>query len=306
MGSRLMPEQRHFLVDLKTGKTRLAMSTQPVLSSGRSPWKGILLEEYSGTAIENLDVANTRHMLVVQLDDPATVEFKENGNSFRTLHMQPGQVAILPAMSPFSVRTRNSGAFLAVGFDPQFLQLAAHELIDPDRMELLMRVAFDEPLLSHVALGLKREAEAGCPNGRCYGETLANALAVHLVSHFGSRRVNLRDSGRGLAKYQLGRAIEFIHAHLAEDVSLVSLAGAAGLSPFHFARLFKRSTGLSPHQYLLRCRVESARGLLMRSKASIAEVAVEVGFCDQSHLAAHFKRVYGVSPKAFLQQVRHK
>ncbi|HKQ40341.1 MAG TPA: helix-turn-helix transcriptional regulator, partial [Verrucomicrobiae bacterium] len=85
-----------------------------------------------------------------------------------------------------------------------------------------------------------------------------------------------------------------------------SLAGAAGLSPFHFARLFKRSTGLSPHQYVLRCRVERARGLLMRSKASIAEVAVEVGFCDQSHLAAHFKRVYGVSPKAFLQQVRHK
>jgi AraC family transcriptional regulator len=306
MGNRLMPEQRHFLVDLKTGKTRPAMSTQPVLSSNKSPWKGILLEEYSGTAIENLDVANTRHVIVVQLREPATVEFKENGNSFRTIHMQPGQVALLPAMSPFSVRTRNSGDFLAVGFEPQFLQLAAHELIDPDRMELLMRVAFDEPLLSEVVLGLKREAEAGCPNGRCYGETLANALAVHLVSYYGSRRVTLRDTGRGLAKYQLSRAIEFMHTHLAEDVSLVSLAGATGLSPFHFARLFKRSTGLSPHQYLLRCRVERARGLLMRSKASIAEVAVEVGFCDQSHLAAHFKRVYGVSPKAFLQQVRHK
>ncbi len=301
-----MSEQRHLLVELKTGKSRPAMSVAPVVSSNKSPWKGILLEEYAATAVENLDVATTRHVLVVQLDQPATIEFKQNGNPFSTLQIRPGQVVILPAMSPFSVRTRDTGSFVAVGLDPQFLQLAAHELIDPDRMELTMRVAIDEPLLTQIGLSLKREAEAGIPGGRCYGETLANALAVHLVSHFATRPVQIREAGKGLARFQLNRAIEFVHAHLAEDISLDSLAGAAGLSPFHFARLFKRSTGVSPHQYVLRSRVERARGLLMRSKASIAEVAVEVGFCDQSHLAAHFKRVYGVSPKAFLQQVRHK
>jgi AraC family transcriptional regulator len=305
-GIRPMSEQRHLLVELKTGKSRPAMSVAPVVSSNKSPWKGILLEEYPATAVENLDVATTRHVLVVQLDQPATIEFKQNGNPFSTLQIRPGQIVILPAMSPFSVRTRDTGSFVAVGLDPQFLQLAAHELIDPDRMELTMRVAIDEPLLTQIALSLKREAEAGIPGGRCYGETLANALAVHLVCHFATRPVQIREAGKGLARFQLNRAIEFVHAHLAEDISLDSLAGAAGLSPFHFARLFKRSTGVSPHQYVLRCRVERARGLLMRSKASIAEVAVEVGFCDQSHLAAHFKRVYGVSPKAFLQQVRHK
>ena len=301
-----MSDQRHLLVELRTGKSRPAMSIAPVVSSNKSPWKGILLEEYPGTGIEILDVANTRHMVIVQLDQPATVEFKENGGAFRTLHMQPGQVALVPAMSPFSARSRNAGAFVALGLEPQFLQLAAHELIDPERMELTMRVAFDDPLLRQITLALKREAEAGCPGGRCYGETLANAVAVYLVSHFATRPVSLRETGRGLARYQLNRAIEFVHAHLSDDISLESLAGAAGLSAFHFARLFKRSTGVSPHQYVLRCRVERARGLLMRAKASIAEVAVEVGFCDQSHLAAHFKRVYGVSPKAFLQQVRHK
>jgi AraC family transcriptional regulator len=306
MGIRPMSEQRHLLVELKTGKSRPAMSTAPVLSSNRSPWNGILLEEYSGAAVENLDVAQIRHTLVVRLGEPVSFEFKENGNSFQTVHMRPEQVSLLPAMTPFSVRTRNTGTFMVLGFDPQFLQLAAHELIDPDRMELMMNIAMDEPFLREVALALKREAEAGCPGGRCYGETLANALAVHLVSHFSTRPIKPRDSGRGLARYQLNRTIDFINTHLAEDISLESLAGAAGLSPFHFARLFKRSTGVSPHQYVLRCRVERARGLLMRSKASIAEVAIEVGFCDQSHLAAHFKRVYGVSPKSFLQQIRYK
>ena len=265
-----------------------------------------MLEQYPGTPVENIEVATPRHVVVVQLEEPASLEFKENGGSFRNVHIRPGQIVILPSMIPFSVRSRNIGAFVAVGLEPQFVQLAAHELLDPDRMELTMRVAIDEPLVREIALSLKREIETGAAGGRCYGETLAHALAVHLVSHFGTRPVQPRDLGRGLARYQLDRAIDFVHAHLAEDISLDSLSNAAGLSPFHFARLFKRSTGLSPHQYVLRCRVERARGLLMRSKSSIAEVAVEVGFCDQSHLAAHFKRVYGVSPKAFLQQVRHK
>jgi AraC family transcriptional regulator len=301
-----MQDQRHLLVELKTGKSRPAMSVAPVVTSSRSPWKGVLLEQYPGTSVENMDVASTRHAVVVQLDAPAVVEFKGSGEAFRTLHIQPGQVVILPAMSPFSVRSRNVGAFVAVGLEPQFLQLAAHELIDADRMELMMRVAIDEPLLKEIALSMKSEVEAGAPGGRCYGETLAHALAVHLVSRFATKGVQMRDAGRGLARFQLNRAIDFVHENLAEDISLDSLAKAAGLSAFHFARLFKRSTGLSPHQYVLRCRVERARGLLMQSQSSIAEVAVQVGFCDQSHLAAHFKRVYGVSPKAFLQQVRNK
>ena len=301
-----MVDQRHLLVELRTGKTRPAMTVSPVMSSCKSAWKGILLEQYPAAPVENLDVASPRHVVVVQMDEAATLEFKENGGTFRTVQIRPGQVVILPAMAPFSARSRNLGSFVAIGLEPQFLRLAAHELIDPDRMELMLRVAIDEPLLRQIALSLKAEAESGAAGGRCYGETLANALAVHLVTRFATAPVQLRDGARGLARYQLDRVMEFVHAHLAEDISLDSLAGAAGLSPFHFARLFKRSTGLSPHQYVLRCRVERARGLLMRSKSSIAEVAVEVGFCDQSHLAAHFKRVYGVSPKAFLQHLRHK
>lgn len=298
--------RRHLLVDLKTGKSRPAMSSSPVLSSHKSPWTGIFLEEYSTSAVENLDVANPANVLVVQLEETATVEWRPNGASFSTITFKPGQVAILPAMVPFSARSRNTGSFLALSFEPQFLQLAAHELMDPDRLELVMQCPVNDPLLSNVALGLRREAQSGCPGGRCYGETLANAVAVHLVLHFSARDVKPRETTRGLARYQLGRAIDFIQAHMAEDISLGSLATAAGLSPYHFARLFKRSTGLSPHQYLLRCRVERARGLLIRSKSSIAEIALEVGFCDQSHLASHFKRVYGVTPKAFLRQVRHK
>jgi AraC family transcriptional regulator len=99
------------------------------------------------------------------------------------------------------------------------------------------------------------------------------------------------------------RAIDYIHAHLDADLGLLDLAGVACMSPYHFSRAFKVSTGLSPHQYVLRLRVEAAKQLLIAGELSLSEVAFQVGFCDQSHLARHFKRRYGVPPGIFSEQL---
>jgi AraC family transcriptional regulator len=96
--------------------------------------------------------------------------------------------------------------------------------------------------------------------------------------------------------------IEFMNDRASEDISLHAIAAVAELSPFHFARLFKKSTGVSPHQYLIQCRLERAKRFLLQSSASIADVALRSGFCDQSHFTAHFKRAFGFTPKAFLRQ----
>lgn len=74
------------------------------------------------------------------------------------------------------------------------------------------------------------------------------------------------------------------------------------MSPNYFSRLFKETTGITPHQYVIRCRVEEAQDLLRQGKLSIAEIATQVGFVDQSHLNRHFKRLVGVTPKTFLKQ----
>jgi len=92
-----------------------------------------------------------------------------------------------------------------------------------------------------------------------------------------------------------------MHEHLARDISLQDLAAVVRLSPFHFARMFKQSTGVTPHQYLVRCRVMRAKELLLANRHSVADVAAQVGFCDQSHLAGHFKRVVGLTPRVFVR-----
>lgn len=297
-----MAQKQLLVVDLEAGVMRPPMARAPTLSSASAPWHGVLLELHPAQAAENLDIAPAQHVVSVLLSRTTVMEMRHGASPFRTVHRQPGQINFFPALAPFSARTANTGEILAVALEPKFLLCAAHELINPDRLELVSQFSVDDPLLRGICLALKAEAEAGSPGGRVYAESLAGALAVHLVRHYSAQRPQPRAREGGLARHQLRRAIEFLHDHLGEDVSLGALAGAAGLSPYHFARLFKQSTGLAPHQYLVRCRVERARGLLLGSTASMADIALQVGFCDQSHFAAHFKRIFGITPKAFLQR----
>ncbi len=92
---------------------------------------------------------------------------------------------------------------------------------------------------------------------------------------------------------------EYIEAHLDRNLALAELAAVAGRSPRHFARLFRAASGLSPHQYVVRRRVERAKLLLTTTDLALARIAVDVGFADPSHLAAHFRRLVGVSPARY-------
>ena len=93
--------------------------------------------------------------------------------------------------------------------------------------------------------------------------------------------------------------LDHIQANLDRDIHIGELAAAAGLSLFHFAKLFKRSTGSSPHQYILHLRLKRAKWLLRKTETSLSEVALQAGFADQSHLTNVFRRFIGVTPSKF-------
>ena len=95
------------------------------------------------------------------------------------------------------------------------------------------------------------------------------------------------------------RAIEYIHANLSEDVHLEDIAGAARLSTCHFARMFRKTTGMTPHRYLMQARVGKVKELLRQSELCLAAIADEAGFSDQGHMSKVFKRLTGMTPKAF-------
>lgn len=122
--------------------------------------------------------------------------------------------------------------------------------------------------------------------------------AVHLLSRCRETLFNTTKTA-GLSPHQIKAVTEYIRNNLSLDLSLSELAACAALSPYHFARLFKQSTGMAPHRYVIYQRVEYAKELLKQRELSITEVALVSGFAHQGHLSRHFKRLTGLTPKNF-------
>ena len=160
-----------------------------------------------------------------------------------------------------------------------------------ERDEKLARLARD--LAGELA-----QAEAG---QEMVIAALMEQLVVHLLRHHSNvRRSNELELSRvGLVDRRIRRAIELMHAHMNRELPLEEIAAAAFLSPFHFARLFKKLTGASPHAYLATLRVARAQSLLAETDLSISEVSARVGYSSPSHFTKAFRQATGLAPRAY-------
>jgi transcriptional regulator GlxA family with amidase domain len=108
----------------------------------------------------------------------------------------------------------------------------------------------------------------------------------------------------GLPPRALRRVREYVEAHLEDNISLQELAGMTGLSTSHFGRAFKQSEGVSPHRYLLQCRVRHASRLLAETERPLSEIAIASGFADQSHFCRQFSKIVGITPSTYRWSMR--
>ena len=185
----------------------------------------------------------------------------------------------------------------AISLKPELLTRNAAELLAVDQVELLPQKPLYDPLILQIGLALKADLESQRPGGRLYAEAMATALAVHILRNYSAHSHKPVHYLGGLSPTQLKLVTDYINDYLDQELSLEELAAIAQLSPYHFCRSFKRSTGFPPHQYVIRQRVERAKQLLKSGKMRIVEVAIACGFTHQSHLNRHFKRLTGVTPK---------
>lgn len=155
--------------------------------------------------------------------------------------------------------------------------------------------------LSRLARDLADELTLEAPGQEVVMAALVEQLIVHLLRrHTNARRSDELELSRvGLVDRRIRRAVELMHAHMDRDLPLEEIASAAYLSPFHFARLFKKLTGTSPHAYLATLRVERAQRLLAETDLSIAEVSARVGYGSSSHFTKAFRQAKGLTPTAF-------
>ena len=278
--------------------------SQVVLSSAGTKWNDVVLEQHDFLSIELADVMYKRHVVVINIGHPITCEFKKKGR-FRRALKEKDAISFFPSCQPFSGRLKLErdvfGAFIRLGLDPIFVSRIAEGMgLDSDRIELVEQRRETDLALRHIALALRAGVQTGDAGDRMYAEALSTALAVHLLREYGPARLKLKRRYKGLPRKKLVRAVEYIQDQLDTDLTVSGIAQAVYMSPYHFMRLFKESTGQSPHQYVIEARVRKATELLTTGKLTISEAAHHVGFVDQSHLTRHFKRVFGMPPKTFL------
>jgi AraC family transcriptional regulator len=174
---------------------------------------------------------------------------------------------------------------------------------DPTQLVLVERSGFQDPLLTQIGFALWRELEQRSPGGKLYAQTAAQLLTMHLLRHYTSTGASIKRLAQGqrLSQQQMRQVQDFVQAHLSQDLSLETLAQQTGFSPYYFTRMFRQTTGESPHQFVLRQRIEHAQHLLKETDLPIAHVALESGFANQSHLTQAFKRQIGLAPRAYRQ-----
>ncbi len=168
-------------------------------------------------------------------------------------------------------------------------------------VELHASRKFADPRLSAMVAAVHAEMVAGFPSGRLFLDFVEQAMAVTLVNGHAARHRPVQLYRGGLGSARLRRIKELVHAKMEDDLSLDEMAQSVGLSTAHFARMFRKSTGETPHQFVLRQRLERAKAMLRAPDGRVLDVAIACGFKTQQHFAQVFREVWGASPTEYRQ-----
>lgn len=213
-------------------------------------------------------------------------------------------MTIIPAHISHQAKcaTKNRFSILAVDFTQ--ISSIADEDIDEKSIELMPQVAIFDPVVDRIEQLLALELKNTQATPLLYIDSLMTALSVHLLRQYRTRSMKLRENFTRLNSHQLRPAVDYIHAHFAENISLQTISQVVGMSQYHFVRSFKQTIGVSPYQYLIQQRIDRAKQLLQKSQLPLTEIAISCGFANQSHFTTCFKQQTGATPRYFRKSLQ--
>jgi AraC family transcriptional regulator len=227
----------------------------------------------------------------------AVVRYRDAGGAARQVRVSDRHVCIIPAGHAHAAEWTHNARLTSILLQPAFLRALARANGEPAR-EMAAHYASVDPFLWHMARAIEQQLRQRRALEKSYVEAVAVVVGQHLLSTYAETPLPAAPPG-GLPRYKLRRAIDYIRAHCHEDIGFRDIAGQLDMSPFHFARMFKQSTGETPHQCIMRCRIDAAKKLLIDGDRGIADIAFEVGYKSQSYFTTRFALLVGVTPAAF-------
>jgi AraC family transcriptional regulator len=298
-------------------------SLSPYLSSPETGWGGLVakavheVREMEGWRLP----AHTGVSLTLFSGGPLRLAWREvhAHQSWTELVVRSGDLILLVGHQPYEMRWRSLSRAPTHSFNLRMPREALTQTAervagcDPAHLTLLERAGFQDPLLLQLALAVWRELQEGAPTGALFAQDAAQLIAHQLLRRCmaDSDRITATpspasassaSSAHRLSARQLQRVIACIEDQPAQELTLDVLAAQTGFSRHHFAYLFRQTTGETPHRFVLRRHLERARRLLEAGELPLAHIAVACGFADQSSFTRAFKRLLGLTPRAYQRE----
>lgn len=278
---------------------------RPLLSGDSPAWSDLFVQ--ISTRHENqepfLVPAVAEPLIVWVMSGEALVEERDIGGEWLAAHVKTGDFFLTQTDRPYEMQWRATGSepfqvmhlYLSV---PLFERVVSGILGCEAKPRLRDISGAQDQRLAHFMALIHQELVAEGEGAKLYLEGLAQSLAVHLIRNYAvSDGAGNRQAA--LPGYKLRRAIAHLDEHLAEPFDLNGLAQDVGMSAFHFSRLFKKATGVSPSRYFIRQRMVRAQQLLQETDLSIIRVGIAVGYSSPSHFSQVFRRETGLLPSHY-------
>jgi AraC family transcriptional regulator len=267
------------------------------VSSAPYQWDGLLLEAGFRHAAHFDEVMVNGHLLMMNLADRDLCFEIRDGGDWMPVRLAPLEFWINPEGRPFSVRGMPESIHASCTIDGRYLDTLAG-----CHFELDSGIGIKDPVLARLVQVLIAIVEDTAHYSQPLAAEVIRAFVNAAAARHGHPAAELKAKG-GIAPTQMKLLLGWLDEHLQDPLTVGLMATQVGLSAAHFSREFKRSTGLTPWDYVVRLRLDHARESLLNGNCSTA-VASQLGFADQSHLARLFKLRFGVSPAAFVRANR--
>ena len=290
---------RPIVVNLTKSYPRSNDVRSPLISSNRLGWKKLNFNYFRYGNCETSVHVLENHTIGLILDR-GKVERKLNG-VYQLETVIPGSVTVIPARVEHWSAWNKIGRFAMLSIAPEAIATIDPNTVNPDLIELIPTFAKSQSdrLIYGIGTAIKHHLETNSQDEGIYIEHLANALTAHLLQHYCSRKINLKQYANGLAKVKLKQALEYINSNLEESIKLSNIAKELDISQYYFSHLFRQSTGVSPYHYVIQQRVKKAQQLLVDTKMPIADIALACGFGSQSQMTMHFRKLTKTTPRKY-------
>lgn len=293
-------DARARIMAIRDGKVKPIFDGTP--HGALSPSASLLVEQHEVYPTHWQTVILPEQVLTLHLCR-STLEYSDDKSRYSVVYAKDN-VVIEKRACEQRLRWSSTASVLVVQLSHSVLEQAAAEVM-PTAIENAPQAdsMTRDCRLSSLLLALEKERMHGYPSGRMFVDGIEQALAAILVCRDGIPRRNPQVYKGGLTPYRMKRVTDFIQSRIEEDITLNELARDVGLSPSHFCSLFRKTSGKTPHQFILQCRIQHAKALLAQPGHSILDVALASGFRTHQHFSRIFRRHVGVPPSNYRAQL---